>query len=225
MTNVLYSASSGNRKLGPIPSAIVEEKTCPGSCPLKTSGCYAKVGALGFHWRRTEHDGISWALFCEKVAGLPVGQIWRYAGAGDLPGVGELVDENELTELVKANRGRRGFAYTHKFLNLSAVRRANKSGFTINLSAWDAADADRKLKLGAGPVVCLIPWNASEVSKTPNGVKVVACPAQTREKVTCEKCHICADPKRKYVVGFYPHGAGRSGGGKNVNKRLEERQS
>ncbi len=58
--------------------------------------------------------------------------------AGDLPGHGDRIDTLMLAELVEASRGRRGFTYSHKPAsreNLAEIRRANRKGFTINLSA------------------------------------------------------------------------------------------
>ncbi len=224
MTKVLFTQKSGNKKLGPIPTCLVQQTTCPSTCPLKSNGCYAKSGAIGYHWRRVETDGLPWGSFLDKVRALPEGQIWRYGGAGDLPGENLTIDEVELAELIQANSGRRGFTYTHKPLtveNLKAITAANSSGLTVNISAWDAADADVALRKGAGPVVCLIPWGTPDVSKTPDGATVIACPAQTRDDVTCLKCKLCADPKRKVVIGFSPHGSGQGRGGKSVNERLK----
>ena len=42
--------------------------------------------------------------------------------------------------------------------------------------------------------------------ETPAGHTVIACPAETRENVTCASCRLCADPNRKVVIGFRAHG-------------------
>lgn len=220
---ILWSAKSQNKKLGGIPACLVQDTTCPSTCPLKASGCYAKSGALGYHWRRlSKGEGISWDEFIKKVQALPEGTLWRYAVAGDLPG-DDHISLCGLFDLVDANRGKRGFTYTHKPLNeknRDLIRHANQRDFTINISAWDATDADRKIGLHVGPVVCLIPWHTPKVSKTPQGRTVIACPAQTG-KATCKSCGLCAKVDRQEIIGFYPHGSGQGRGGRTLNERLK----
>jgi hypothetical protein len=138
---------------------------------------------------------------------MPKGQLWRCNEKGDLPGAGNQVDAQRLMQLVKANRGRNGFTYTHKPVlagsytvtgnvdkgqshtsevdeqtaenNRLAVALANASDFTVNLSADSLTDADRKAGLGVGPVVVNLPADAAKGVRyaTPEGRKVVTCPA------------------------------------------------
>ena len=225
MTRVAFQIRSKNRKLGPIPTATIEKSTCPPTCPLLNNGCYANSGISRYRWDEVARRGIEWPDFVEKVRALPAGTLWRYAVAGDLPGEGESIDVERFTDLVEANIGRRGFTFTHKPLtadNEDIIAWSNHARFTVNISAWDAADADKKLERGVGPVVCLIPWGTAKVSVTPAGRTVLACPAQwSKGDVTCKTCQKCANPDRQEIIGFYPHGSGRAGGGKTVNARLE----
>lgn len=206
---VTWTASSMNRKLGPIPAATVSGETCPPSCGFYGKGCFAEFGILGSHWRNVGWDGLSWTEFVQAVADLPEGQLWRYATAGDLPGQGEDLDIELLAELVEANEGKRGFAFTHKSLERpnerKAVARANRAGFTINLSADSLAQADERAALGVGPVVVVLPLGATGDIRTPAGRRVVVCPAESRG-LTCEDCGLCARAERKGIVGFVAHG-------------------
>jgi hypothetical protein len=84
--------------------------------------------------------------------------LWRHNVAGDLPGNGDKINATMLAELVTANRGKRGFTYTHKHLsaeNLTAIRAANRSDFTI-LSANTLEEADALARKKAGPVVLIL---------------------------------------------------------------------
>lgn len=223
MTRVIYNRQSGNKKVGPIPTATVQKSTCPGSCPLKENGCYANSGMTRFRWDEVAAKGISWDKFCDEIRALPAGTLWRYAIAGDLPGEGEDIDVDELMALINANVGKNGFTFTHKPLNQRnsvSIGIAISNGFTINISAWDAADADAKLAADVAPVVCMIPWGTPALSETPGGVPVVACLAQVYDDKTCQNCGLCSKASRKFVIGFYPHGPGRANGGRNVNERL-----
>jgi hypothetical protein len=138
---------------------------------------------------------------------MPKGQLWRCNEKGDLPGKGNQIDLDALLQLVKANKGRNGFSYTHKPVfagsytvsgnekkgqrhtsrvsektaqaNWLAIGHANDNGFTVNLSADTLSDADRKAGLGIGPVCVNLPSDAAKGAKysTPEGRKIVTCPA------------------------------------------------
>jgi len=145
---------------------------------------------------------------CEKIAALPVGTLWRHNVAGDLPGDGEKIDAKALAALVAANKGKRGFTYTHKksAQAIRSIRAANRAGFTVNLSADDAGEADRLAELQAGPVVAIVPIDTPEKAYTPGGRQIVVCPAQTRDSVTCSTCGLCSRANRETIVGFLAHG-------------------
>jgi len=204
---------SANAKTGPIPVSTSSAETCPPSCPFKKQGCYADSGPLALHWAKvTAGDrGMSWAEFCDTIAALPDGQLWRMNQAGDLPGAGEHVDPVALGQLVAANAGRRGFTYTHKHSSeaLHWVRHANAWGFTVNLSANDLHHADQLHSTGAGPVVVVLPIDAPAQLTTPAGHKVVTCPATYRDDVSCATCQLCSR-QRDTIVGFPAHGTGKA---------------
>ena len=116
--------------------------------------------------------------------------------------------------LVDANRGRRGWTYTHKPVsasNAEAVSHANANGFTINLSADTLAEADQLAALNIGPVVVVLdaPEGEKADTFTPAGRRVVTCPATYRDDIRCSDCILCARPRRKTIVGFPAHGTYR----------------
>jgi hypothetical protein len=216
LTARLYPRS-GNRKLGGLPASITSRDTCPDACSLKRFGCYALYGHTAAHWRRVGRQRETWDDFCADVARLPAGQLWRHNEAGDLPGRDDAVDVPRLVQLVAANRGRRGFTFSHypvldwrvdaHLRNAGAISGANRMGFTVNLSADDLAQADALADLVyVGPVAVLLPSDAPVRLKTPKGRRVVVCPAETNESVTCASCQLCANAGRKSVVGFRAHG-------------------
>jgi vacuolar-type H+-ATPase subunit F/Vma7 len=82
----------------------------------------------------------------------------------------------------------------------------NRSGFTVNHSADNVQDAVKAYKALSGiPVVTLLPLDAPNVQYT-SGVKVVACPADKSDKISCSNCGLCALSERDYVIGFRVHG-------------------
>jgi len=209
---VSFSLRSNNRKTGPIPVSMTDRASCPTSCALHENGCYAEQHWTRVHWDNVAKTGMSWKMFCEEIALLPPGTLWRHNEAGDLPGKGDELDFQALAALVLANRGRRGFSFTHKNSLASdwrAIDSANRNGFTINLSADSLVEADYLASLRVGPVAVTVEHDAPLRLKTPAGRRVVICPAQTEAHLTCLTCQLCAMPKRKAIVGFRAHGTHR----------------
>lgn len=213
---------SRNAKTGDMPVSTTSADTCPSACPLRADnagGCYAAAGPLAMHWRKVSSGerGTDWKTFCDTVAALPEGTLWRHNQAGDLPGLGDKIDRAALRQLVDANRGRKGFTYTHKPMtsaaNRKAIKSANASGFTINLSANNLSHADTLAALGIGPVVAVLPRDHVGNTATPEGRKVIQCPAtrddlEDRGKtINCKDCGLCAIAERDFIVGFPAHGA------------------
>lgn len=216
---VHLTLKSSNSKTGPIPVSTTSADTCPPQCPFQNSGCYAESGPLALHWRKVTNGerGMAWDEFVGAIAALPAGAMWRHNQAGDLPGHGAGIDAGKLAKLVRANEGKHGFTYTHKPVlggsvkathNRHAIREANQDGFTINLSANNLAQADQLAELNIAPVVVVLPRGVQNTC-TPAGRKVVVCPAETRDDVTCDSCRLCARRDRNgIIIGFPAHGSG-----------------
>lgn len=201
-----FIPESSNRKTGAIPVTYTERASCPPSCPHYRADCYAEDFYTRMAWDKVPQRGGTLEALCEAVAALPEGQLWRMNVAGDLPGEGEAVDPAALGEIVRANTGRRGFTYTHKKSPeaLAWAAHATRWGFTVNLSADDAGEADALAE--HGPVCAIVPTDTPEKSYTPEGRTIIVCPAQTREDVTCASCGLCAIPDRRVIIGFRAHG-------------------
>ena len=203
---------SANVKTGPIPVSTSSAATCPNACPFKASGCYAQSGPLAIHWSKVTSGlrGLEWSAFLETVRSFKAGQLWRHNQAGDLPGIGDKIEPAMLAQLAKANKGKRGFTYTHKPAtgsNLRAIRSANAKGFVVNLSANSIQHADELAKLGL-PVAAVVPQSSPDRFTTPGGNKVVICPAQRVAGISCNTCRLCAKADRGFIIGFKPHGTG-----------------
>lgn len=209
-----FTKVSGNSKTGAIPVTMTDQNSCPDSCALKGGACYARFSFVGMQWNRLSNGKLKSALgsseLLEKVKGLPSGQLWRHNVAGDLPHQNGIIDHRFCTNLVQANKRKRGFTYTHHnpfgILNHSIIKFMNDRGFTVNLSANNAKQADDFLALNIAPVVTLLQIGANKVSYTPKGTKVVRCPAEYNDSVTCARCTLCQKHDRKYAIGFTAHG-------------------
>ena len=205
----------GNTKTQ-VPTTTSHKNSCPDTCPLKEKGCYAKHHFLGKYWNRLTDgevkNSFDYDTLLRQIKALPKGQLWRHNQAGDLLHDSGTICKDSLEKLVKANSKRSGFTYTHHVLNranLVALNEANKKGFTINASTDNVSQADQVFKVKGLPVVTLLPLGADNVTYTPKGHKVVACPAEKSKKVTCSNCALCADKDRDYIIGFRAHGTAK----------------
>lgn len=213
--NYHLTPMSSNTKTGPIPVTTTSRASCPDSCPFKGQGCYAESGPLALHWRKvTEGErGGSLQDLTAAIRRLPRRGLWRHNQAGDLPGTGDHIDRSELRAITRANKGRRGFTYTHKPTsireNVAAIREANEGGFTVNVSAEREDTADQLFASGLPVVITVSGSESRRTWQTAGGTTVVACPAQYRDEVTCATCQLCANRTRKSVIAFPVHGTGK----------------
>jgi len=204
---------SRNRKTGPIPVTTTSANSCPPSCSFKGNGCYAESGPLAVHWRHVSDGrrGHSFDELLREIATLRRHALWRHNQAGDLtPEAPGVIDARMLTRLAMANRGRRGFTYTHYPPtpgNQAAILNANRLGFTVNLSAETLVQADAYADLGIAPVVVVLPQGVTKPTRTPAGRQVIVCPASTGNS-DCLNCGICQERNRVAIVGFPAHGSG-----------------
>ena len=207
---------SKNAKVGKMAVTTSTATTCPTSCPFKSNGCYADSGPLKLHWDKVtrEERGDDWSTFIDKIKDLPTGSKWRHNQAGDLPGDMKKLDDEKCVELAKANKGKRGFTYTHydvldNFQNAITVNIMNHLGFTVNVSANNLEHADKLCDLDIAPVATVLPIEQTTNTVTPKGRKVVVCPATYKDDVSCASCMLCEKWDRNVVVGFPAHGTSK----------------
>lgn len=219
MHKYLVTLRSGNPITGPIMVTTSPTYTCPASCALKGTQCYAEKGLLGgFIWRTLSRSAVGDILgnglavrslsdLVLAIRALPAGGVWRHNQAGDLmPDASDrrLICRDTLEIICRANDGRRGFTFTHfdptAGDNRRAIADANRAGFTINLSANDLHHADALADTACGPVAAILPRGHTRNTHTPAGRKVVVCPARTHG-VTCSTCRLCTR-QRDFIIGL-----------------------
>jgi hypothetical protein len=177
------------------------------------------MGHLNLHWNKVSNGerGGDWNSFIAAIKDIARGEMWRHNQAGDLVGANDYIDRNALVQLVNANKGKRGFAYTHYPLtpeNIECIQMANANGFTLNVSTNNIDEVDSAIETGL-PVVTILPalegGYKNRVLITVKGNKVLVCPNSINKKVTCKNCQLCLNPNRSYAIGFEAHGAGKKG--------------
>ncbi len=220
MTLVSLTLVSGNSKTGPIPVSTSERATCPTSCPFYDKGCYGKYGPAAIHWRKVSENqrGGDWQEFVKQIARLPKNQLWRHNQVGDLPHNEGNIDYLKLRKLIDANKGRRGYTYTHHVLNEHnriSIENANARGFTINASTESVEVADKVMTDHGIPAVAVVPSDRTErFYRTESGRKVITCPATVYDNVNCATCGLCANADRDFIIAFPAHGVAK----KTVNE-------
>lgn len=221
--NFFALSLAGNAKTG-CPTTTTSKNSCPDTCELKEKGCYAKYSFLGGYWNKLSNGEVKNSLdfkeLLHSIKGLKKGALWRHNQAGDLLHNNGVIDKPALKAIVKANKGKRGFTYTHHKPeigdNALQIDLANEQGFTVNLSTNNLVEADKAFNLEIAPVVTLLAEDAEKVTYTPQGNKVVACPAyknkgkgDTKKTIQCVDCELCAIPDREYIIGFRAHGTAK----------------
>lgn len=225
-----FTQTSRNPKTGAISTTMTSAKACPNDCPLKGAGCYADGGKTAINWRKITGGtmGLDWPEFLQAIKTKIIkGALWRHNVAGDLQSDGVTIDADKLAQLTKANKGKRGFTYTHhntlnNAANREAVRAANAGGFTVNLSANNLRHADQLAAQEIAPVATVLPAEYQRGKKesmadykrrkatlpqtTPQGRPITICPATFIDVVNCANCGLCQNQMRRSIVGFPAHG-------------------
>lgn len=205
---------SGNVKVGDASATYAPIKsTCPTSCPLRESGCYAQQDKVGFHLRKNVEpmfdglDGDTMAVLeadaiRDGAKHVPNGRPLRLHVAGDA------TTDKRAATLADAAQYWPGrvWSYTHAWRD---VARASWGIVSILASCESIADARAALAKGYAPAVIVAEHPADGRARVVDGVKVIPCPSQTRD-VTCVECRLCFDADKLQTMGaaiaFAAHG-------------------
>lgn len=146
------------------------------------------------------------------------------------------IDRYALEQIALANKGRRGFTYTHypwmdsacldEQWNRMLIQYANSLGFTINASCETAEQADLAIAFGI-PAVLVVPEDAPNSWTTEGGNLVKTCPAVLYDNVTCATCGVCQKQtltgpggvkRPRHIVAFPVHGVGKGKAAKIIKE-------
>jgi len=207
---ISWAEASGNKKLGKMFASNTVRESCPSGCAFKDI-CYGEHFRTRIAWDRIKEHGKSWEEFLYAVKRIPRGALWRHNVVGDLPQRSGTINRQMMRGLVAANKGRRGFTYTHHVLtpaNIKTLQDVNAGGLTVNVSCETEAQVDKARALGLPAVIVRSRATGYQKNETtPDGHPIRQCPAEISD-MTCAECGICARPLRLTVVGFTAHGGG-----------------
>ncbi len=206
LTDLVVTARSANVKTGPMPVTYRTEATCPSSCPFLGEGCYAEARAFMIarqHGGTTTVDEVVHKLGDRRADARFIrdrvsGDVLTPDGRVDMPYIRALAEIGRRT-------GLRVFGYTHAWTSFTRrqVAETARRGYVMNASCETRGDVERAVLLGMPAVITNDHVEDGEVIA---GLRVVTCPAQTHEGITCSSCGLCARPQRRSVVRFLTHG-------------------
>jgi len=202
-------AQSSNSKTGPIPVTYRGKDTCPTSCPFLDNGCYGdgRIFALAHKFRQSiTLDRARQILDKRKESA----RYLRDRVVGDILTPAGKVDWQYLTAISLLGRqaGLTVFGYTHawKLLRKRDVSRLAKLGYVMNASCETEREVSRAVALGMPTVITNGEIPEGEIIA---GKRMITCPAQVRDGITCATCGLCAKNDRTVVIRFIPHGPSR----------------
>lgn len=138
----------------------------------------------------------------EAVATLRGATLFRDRVVGDLvDSIGDIdYDYMESISDVCAELDIPAFSYTHSWSSIDHSRIPDN--YMLNASVESVNDASDAIDQGWDVVITS---DDIEEGTIINGKRVVTCPAQTRDGVTCASCKLCSK-SRTSVVRFRVHG-------------------
>ena len=225
LTNMTLTPVSGNTKIGPIPATYRTMDTCPTDCPFypdRAGGCYGTGRIFGI--ARKNAQTLTTDDLDSRLSKVRKGaRFLRDRVVGDILTPDGRVDFDYVAAIAKAGarHGLRVFGYTHawRLLDRDDVTRIKQEGYVMNASCETEQDVRQAVDLGMPVVLTGDEWEDGQMIA---GKRVVTCPAQTRDNVTCATCGLCASPNRKAVVRFMVHGTARRKAAASIDERKGE---
>lgn len=207
-TNVV--ARSSNTKTGNIPVTYRDmDETCPRECPFFNNGCYGDGRIKGIarkHAKQvTQESALSTLSKRDKAA-----RYLRDRVVGDILTDGKIDMDYVLGIAAVARQSSLiAFGYTHAWRRLTKrmIKSIAASGYVMNASCETVEDVQEAL---AALMPAVITNDDIDDGTVISGKRVITCPAQTRDDVTCASCGLCAKPDRKVVIRFLVHGASKN---------------
>ncbi len=205
---------SANSKIGNIAATYLPIKqTCPNSCALKETGCYARTSYVGMHVARLESQCEGESAYdlvrkeareIEAYGPKAKGKMLRLHVSGDAR------TEKSAALLGNAAEKWNGkvYTYTHAWREVSRSAWKNVS---VLASVENIDDAKLAIEKGYAPAI-IVSHHESEKAYFKDGIKVIPCPSQTKN-ITCEQCRLCMNDKMLYnqkaVIAFAAHGVSK----------------
>jgi len=234
MNGVTYVVDSGNSKIIGSKKAdatyVSIKASCPNSCALKESGCYAQLGNTGMQVKRLDDQATGMSALdlaraeakaidnSYKGGPVPAGRDMRLHVSGESRTVTGSRIINKAIGRWKQRGGGNCWSYTHAWKNVS---REEWSNVSMLASIDSIADVKAARKQGYAPAMVVAEFDSPKTFKVKGcDTKWIPCPAQTKE-VGCTDCKLCFNANRLYEgnfgIAFAAHGIKKN----TIKRRLE----
>lgn len=237
MHGATYVSDSGNSKLNgskPIDATYVSiESSCPSSCPLKSSGCYAQSSFTGITVRRLDTEAKDLSILqvaraeakaidqSYKGGNIPKGRDLRIHVSGDSRTLaGTRIINKAISRWIKRGGGT-AFSYTHAWRH---VPRDEWSNVSILASITTIGEVSLARQQGYAPAIVVSDFKDDKVFTIENSdIKWIPCPAQTKpggKDIGCSDCRLCMKADWLFEtnrgIAFAAHGVKKN----EIKKRL-----
>ncbi|HZR80393.1 MAG TPA: hypothetical protein VFD92_04775 [Candidatus Binatia bacterium] len=214
MTRAIAVERTANRKTGPVSVTHATQATCPATCPLLKSGCYAEQGVQGIHTSRLNR--AAGRADRRELAREEARAIDQLSGKRPLRlrVVGDAATTSAARTLARAvdryqlRSGAPVWTYTHAWRD---VPREAWGATSVLASVESIGDAKRALNRGYAPAIVVSRFGSDRAAVV-DGVRVIPCPAQARDDIRCTDCRLCwnadALQARRAAIAFEAHGSG-----------------
>ncbi len=233
MNGAIYVSDSGNSKI--MGSKKVDatyssiESTCPNTCELKGSGCYAQTSFVAITVNRLNKESIDMSPLQVARAEakaidnayngkrVPQGRDMRLHVAGDSRTITGSKIINKAVGRWKNRGGGSCWSYTHSWRNVCRDTWDNVSMLASIDSIDEVNDARDQ---GYAPAIVVTEFNGDKTfSIEGSDTKWIPCPAQTRS-IGCSDCRICMRSNWLFDsnkgVAFAAHGVKKN----SIKRRL-----
>lgn len=228
MSSAIYVSDSSNSKLSGKESKVDAtyssiKNSCPSTCMLKNTACYAQQSFTGLTNNRLEksagdknplqvaRDEANAIKNSYNGKAIPLNRVLRLHVSGDSRTVKGTRLINSAVGDWKKRGGGACYSYTHSWRQ---VRRAEWSNVSILASVDNISEVAQARKQGYAPAIVVSEHPSDKTFKIEGSdTKWIPCPAQTRDNVSCVSCRLCFDSERlfegNYGVAFAAHGIRR----------------
>lgn len=203
---ILLVARSSNTKTGNIPVTYLGRETCPSSCPFLLNGCYGdgRIFALAHKLARALSLSEARAILAKRDKSA---KYLRDRVVGDLVTATGKFNIRHVRDIARLAREHAlvPFGYTHAWRTMTRqdVTDVKAAGYVLNASCETLDDVRQAIEIGMPTVITNDDVREGSIV---DGMRVITCPAQTRDNVSCATCGLCAKPDRKVVIRFLVHG-------------------
>lgn len=201
------------------------EQTCPNSCPMKKDkSCYASVGYVGIHEKRTSEksDDLTALDIAKEEAAEIIKNIDSKSKFLRLHISGDSSTKTGTKILAKAankwigNSNRIVWTYTHAW---KKIPKDYWGKISVLASVDNTYEAKQAFYSKYTPAIIVDKFEGKKAF-IKDDVKFIPCPAQTHDNISCASCKLCLNSDKLFAlktgIAFEAHGATKT----KIKKRL-----